>query len=121
MSERGDRRSVTVDIAGERHVLRSDASIEYTQSVAAHVDSTIRSLGLGTTLEPHRAAILAALTITDELFRARRELEALREEIVRRSSRLAYLLERATEPAREPEESPSVVERQAAETPTSHT
>ncbi len=100
MSEQSTRRSVTVEIAGERHVLRSDAPPEYTQSVAAHVDGTIRALGLGTTLDPHRAAILAALTITDELFQARRELAALREEVVQRSNRLADLLERACEPAR---------------------
>ena len=97
-----DRRTITVEIGGERHALRSDASPEYTQSVAAHVDSTIRALGLGTSnLDPHRAAILAALTITDELFRTRNELAALREEIVRRSSRLAYQLERANEIARQ--------------------
>lgn len=89
------RQSVTVEIAGERHVLRADASPEYTQNVAAHVDATIRSLGVGNTLDPHRAAILAALTITDEMFRARKELETLREEISRRSARLSALLEKA--------------------------
>ena len=98
-----DRRTITVDIAGERHVLRSDASAEYTQSVAAHVDGTIRALGLGSTLDPHRAAILAALTITDELFRTRRDLGALREEISERSSRLADLLDRSCATARQPE------------------
>lgn len=97
-----NRRSVTVEIAGERHVLRSDAPPEYTQSVAAHVDGTIRALGLGTSLDPHRAAILAAMTITDELFQARRELATLREEIVHRAARLADLIDRASEPAREP-------------------
>ncbi|MDR0786657.1 MAG: cell division protein ZapA [Gemmatimonadota bacterium] len=123
------RKSVIVEIAGERHVLRSDASPEYTGSVAAHVDAAIRSISLGNVLEPHRAAILAALTVTDDLFRtrselatlreehvrarreleqlreqydtAREELQALREEIVRRSSRVAYLLERAVDSARQ--------------------
>ncbi len=95
------RRSVAVEIAGERHVLRSDAPPEYTQSVASHVDGTIRALGLGTNLDPHRAAILAALTITDELFQARRELATLREEVAQRSSRLTDLLDRACEPARQ--------------------
>ncbi len=105
MSDRSvNRRSVTVEIAGERHVLRSDASVEYTESVAEHVDSTIRSISLGNNLEPHRAAILAALTITDELFRLRAEMTALREEIVRRSSRVAYTLERAVTAGREPED-----------------
>ena len=96
MSERvPSRPSVTVEIAGERHVLRSDAPAEYTRSVAEHLDATIRALGIGSTLDPHKAAILAALTITDELFRTREELEALRKEASRRSARLATLLEQA--------------------------
>lgn len=89
------RQSVTVEIAGERHVLRADASPEYTQSVAAHVDATIRALEIGSTLDPHRAAILAALTITDELFRARRDLAKMREDLTRRATRLSNLLETA--------------------------
>lgn len=91
----GPKHSVTVEIAGERHVLRSDAPAEYTHSVAAHVDATIRSVGTGNSLEAHRTAILAALVITDELFRTREELRALREEVERRASLLADLLERA--------------------------
>lgn len=95
MSRRAARSSVTVEIAGERHVLRSDAPAEYTHAVAAHVDATIRALGPGAALEPHRTAILAALVITDELFRAREELRALREELDSRASVLADLLEHA--------------------------
>ena len=87
--------SVTVEIAGEKHVLRSDAPMEYTHSVAAHVDGTIRSLGKVDALEPHRTAILAAMVITDELFRTREELRTLREEIERRATLLANRLERA--------------------------
>lgn len=88
------KHSVTVVIAGERHVLRSDAAPEYTHAVAAHVDATIRAVGPGTTLEPHRTAILAALVITDELFRAREELRALRDEVEHRATLLAELLGR---------------------------
>jgi cell division protein ZapA len=98
------RTSVSVEIAGERHVLRADASPEYTQRVAAHVDATIRSLGLGNTLDPHRAAILAALTITDELYRTRGELDALRQELASRAARLAQRLENViVSPANSPE------------------
>lgn len=89
------KNSVTVEIAGERHVLRSDAPAEYTHSVAAHVDATIRGVGAGNTLEPHRVAILAALVITDELYRTREELRALREEVERRATRVGDLLERS--------------------------
>lgn len=96
-SRPGARNSVTVEIAGERHVLRSDAPPEYTHAVAAHVDATIRTLGPATSLEPQRMAVLAAMVITDELFRAREELRALQEEVDRRASLLADRLERAAE------------------------
>jgi cell division protein ZapA len=89
------RHTVTVDIAGERHVLRSDVSPEYTRTVAAHVDETIRALPAFPSLEPFRAAILAALSITDELFHARQEIDALRGEIEERAALLTALLEEA--------------------------
>lgn len=87
------RHKVTVEIAGEKHVLRSDAPPEYTRAVAAHVDATLHGLPGFATLDPHRAAILAALSITDELFRAREEIRALREDAERRVSALAEQLE----------------------------
>jgi cell division protein ZapA len=91
MTDRPSRQrySVTVSIVGERHVLRSDAEPEYTVRVAQHVDSTMRALGSAQPLEPHRTAILAALSITDELFRTREELARLRAEMDSRAALLA--------------------------------
>ncbi len=89
------RHSVTVQIAGGKHVLRSDVSPEYTRSVAAHVDATIRALGSSQPLEAHRATVLAALFITDELFRTREQVRLLNEELERRTATLAELLEGA--------------------------
>lgn len=86
---------VTVEIAGEKHLLRSDAPPEYTRAVAAHVDATLRALPGYASLDPHRAATLAALSITDELFRAREELRVVHEEAERRAAALAALLEDA--------------------------
>ncbi|HET7274497.1 MAG TPA: cell division protein ZapA [Longimicrobiaceae bacterium] len=90
------RTTVTVEIAGERHVLRSDAPAEYTQAVASHVDATISQFGPASSLEPHRTAILAALFITDELFRARAEAAGLRKEMERRAEQVAERLQAAT-------------------------
>ena len=87
------RHTVTVEIAGEKHVLRSDVTPEYTRAVAAHVDATIRALPGFQTLEPFRAATLAALSITDELFRAREEIRRLREEAAERAEAIAARLE----------------------------
>jgi cell division protein ZapA (FtsZ GTPase activity inhibitor) len=91
------RHSVAVEIAGERHVLRSEVPPEQTRAIAAHVDETIRSLPSFPTLEPYRAAILASLSITDELFRAREEIERLRAEIEVRAAEIAEILEDAGE------------------------
>ncbi len=90
------RSSVTVKIAGEKHVLRSDAPPEYTRAVAAHVDETIKELG-GQTIEAHRTAILAALSITDELFRVREELRLLTEQVEQQAGALADLLDATAE------------------------
>jgi cell division protein ZapA (FtsZ GTPase activity inhibitor) len=89
------RHTVAVEIAGEKHVLRSDVPPEYTRRVAGHVDGTIRALPGFQTLEPFRAATLAALSITDELFRARDEIRRLRDEADQRTGQLADLLEAA--------------------------
>lgn len=79
MSERGEMHSVTVRIAGEEHVIRANAEPEYTRSCAQLVDERIqeirRAAGL---IEGHKAAILAALSITDEFFQAREELDRVR-------------------------------------------
>ena len=74
---------------------RSDAAPEYTRAVAAHVDYVIRQLpGFGS-LEPFRAATLAALAITDELLRTQEELSRLTAEVERRTAEVAALLEGA--------------------------
>ena len=68
-----DRRSVVrVTIVGEEYTIRSEVSAERTRAVARHVDQAIKAVvNTGTVVETHKAAILAALQITDELFRER--------------------------------------------------
>ena len=87
------RHSVTVEIGGEKHVLRSELAPEYTRAVAAHLDAAIRDLPGFKTLEPVRAVTLAALSITDELLRTREELRRLRAEIDERTAALSASLE----------------------------
>ena len=84
---------VTVEIAGEKHVLRSDAPPDYTRAAAAHVDAKLAALP--NTLDSGRRAILAALAVTDELFRAREEIRRLREDADRGISALAERMEQA--------------------------
>lgn len=72
------RHLVKVTIAGEDYSIRSDESPEHTRAVAEHVDRAIRDvLQSMQVVETQRAAIMAAMQITDELFRTRRVSEAV--------------------------------------------
>ncbi|MFC1662018.1 cell division protein ZapA [Gemmatimonadota bacterium] len=90
--------AVTVRIGGEDHVIRAKVEPEYTVRCARLVDSRITEIrshvGL---IEKHKAAILAALSITDELFQTKKELEKMREMLGRRLGAQADLLERSVE------------------------
>ncbi len=69
---------VKVSIVGEEYTLRSEAPPEHAQAVAAYVDQAIRKIISGSNMvESHKAAILAALQITDELFKAREQAAEL--------------------------------------------
>ena len=63
---------VRVTILNEEYAVRSDASPEHTKACAEYLDAAIRRvLESGNVVETNRAAILAALQITGELFEAR--------------------------------------------------
>jgi cell division protein ZapA len=69
---------VRVTILGDEYSIRSDASPERTRAVAEHVDNVIReTMRAGNIVEAQKGAILAALSITDELFDAREAGEHL--------------------------------------------
>lgn len=89
-----DQRTVVkVRIMGEEYTLRTEASPEHTRSVAEHVDRTIRAILNGSsTMETHKAAILAALQITDDLFRERLAMDALTSDIRQLASDIRPLL-----------------------------
>ena len=78
-----DKRHVAkVNIVGEEYTVRSDATPEHTIAVAAYLDREIRKvLGANALIEPHKAAILAAMSITDDLLRERTTASLVEEEI----------------------------------------
>ncbi|MDH5804875.1 MAG: cell division protein ZapA [Gemmatimonadota bacterium] len=99
MSE--DRRKIVkVKIGADEYALKSDRTEDYTKAVADHVDDALKEvLKTGSIVETHKAAILAALAITDDLFQARlatRQLE-------RRISVLTGQLTRLLPPDKRPE------------------
>lgn len=86
--------AVTVRIAGEEHALRANADPEHTRACARFVDARIQEIREKSGLvETHRAAILAALSISDQFLRTREELERLRREAAERDNALALQVE----------------------------
>jgi cell division protein ZapA len=66
------KHSVKVEILGESYAIRTEAAPEHTKAVADHLDKAIRQiLAGGSVIEANRAAILAAMQITSDLFQAR--------------------------------------------------
>jgi cell division protein ZapA (FtsZ GTPase activity inhibitor) len=95
MSEGEAKRSVTVRIARDEHILRSLAEPEYTRRCAEFLDERVTEIREFALLpDNHRAVILAALSITDRYFQAKDELERLKEDVTRRSVILAERVER---------------------------
>jgi len=77
-----DRKTVVkVRIVGDEYSIRTDQSPEHTRAVAEHVDRTIRAIMESGVNETSKAAILAALQITDELFKERDAAEEVTGEI----------------------------------------
>ena len=80
MSEK--RHVAKVSIVGEEYAIRSDATPEHSRAVAAYLDREIRKvLGANALMETHKAAILAAMQITDELFRERTTTRLIEDEV----------------------------------------
>jgi cell division protein ZapA len=82
------RNTVRVTIVGEEYTIRSDASSQHTREVAEYVDRAIRRVMDSGVIESQRAAILAALQITDELFTARRSVDDLESSMTTLSSEI---------------------------------
>ena len=88
-----DKMLVTVKIGGEEYTLKSDRPVEYTKAAAEYVDHAVSSVrSMGKIVESHKAAILAALSITDELFQSWQHQQDLADRINAMSVELSRLL-----------------------------
>ena len=87
------KHSVKVSILGEEYTLRSETPPEHARAVAKYLDSAIREvMSSGHVVESSRAAILAALRITAELFEARASTSELSNAMTSLSAELKPLL-----------------------------
>ena len=87
------KNAVRVIIGGEEYTVRSELPAEYTREVAAYVDAALKRVRDSLPMvESHKAAILAALAITDELFQARNGDREVADRLTAMADDLARLL-----------------------------
>ena len=85
---------VAVRIAGEEHVIRSTADPEHTRRCARLLDERIAEIrALAGPMEPQRIAILAGLSLADELLSLEAEHARTRTEIAARADALVGRVE----------------------------
>ncbi len=71
MSDEAPRTSIRVEIAGEPYTLRAEADEEYARRCAALVDERMSAVSRQGGVTAKNAAILAALSLSEELLRQR--------------------------------------------------
>ena len=101
MSSSDKPHRVEVEILGQRLVLRSAAPPEHVRRLAAYVESTVRQLRPERGApDPAKLAVLAALQIADELFRAREDRVQGEVETLERMAGLLRVLDEAAPPSK---------------------
>lgn len=89
-----DGRVLSVEIHGQRYPIRSSLDPDYVLRLAAFVDHKINAAAEATpSSDSLRLAVLAALNIADELFRAREANRARDANLAERTSELEQLLD----------------------------
>jgi cell division protein ZapA len=90
---------VTVEIAGQRYPIRSSLDERYIAELAAYVDQKMRAAG---TAAPESdtlgLAILVALNIADDVFRARQQQSSVHGELNERALHLEQLVDAVLAP-----------------------
>lgn len=90
---------VRVTIYGHEYTVRAVADPDYINQVAAYVDERMREteLNLDGPQSPTRISILAAMSITDELFTEKRKRSSSLEQIEGRAVALSNLVDEVLE------------------------
>lgn len=87
-------RSVKVSIGGQKLSLRTDAKPRYVKDLADYVNGKIeQARRAGKIATTQSLALLAAMTIADELFQAREDRERLERQVRERTRRILRYLD----------------------------
>ena len=85
---------VELTLLGQALTVRTEADPEYVRTLARYLEERVAALGKSGVTEPMAALTLAALDITDELFRAREDRERQDGDVQARLGALVQMLER---------------------------
>jgi cell division protein ZapA len=89
-------RVITVEISGQRYPIRSALDAAYVTELAAYVDNKMRAASdAAPTSDILGLAILVALNVADELFRARQDQRKTGGQLNDRAARLEQLVDDA--------------------------
>jgi cell division protein ZapA (FtsZ GTPase activity inhibitor) len=92
----GSSAVVTIEIQGQQFPIRTSLDAAYVQRLAAHVDEQIQKVSRSApTADMLSVAILAALNVTDEYFRARELSDDARATLTARAAALEHLVDAA--------------------------
>ena len=72
------KNTLTVSIGGREYTLSTTGNEDWTRRVAAYVDQKISEISLHSSMSTEIAAVVAALSITEELFEAQDTNQKLR-------------------------------------------
>ena len=87
--------SIQVEIFGQVYSIKGKDDPAYVRELAAYIDGKMKEVQKNTrTVDPHRVAILTALTITDELYRLREDYRLLEKTAKNASKRLLDMTDR---------------------------
>jgi len=85
---------VELTLLGQALTVRTEADPEYVRTLARYLEERVAALATSGVKEPMAALALAALDITDELFRAREDRERQDGDVQARLGALVQMLER---------------------------
>jgi cell division protein ZapA (FtsZ GTPase activity inhibitor) len=94
-------RVVHVDIHGQRYAVRSDLEPQYIGELAEYLDEKMRLAAQElTSADPLRVAVIAALNVVDELFRAQTNTTVASRELNSRAEVIEQLVDAVLADAR---------------------
>jgi len=94
-------RVVHVDIYGQRYAIRSELDPQYVGELAGYLDAKMQLAARElASADPLRIAVIAALNIADEVFRARADATGFEDRVASRTADLERLVDGLLDGAR---------------------